>query len=511
MNLSAERELALNCFPYFRERVCGYRDFQDFHKKVDAVLLSDSRYKRVIIPRNHLKSSDVMAWIVWKILKNPDISVLYETSIYAQALKYLGEIKNHFNSPRFVSLFGSWRGSPWSDNKVMVNQRKRLQVAPTVSASGVDKTQTGQHYDLIVLDDLVDENNSKTKEGREKVIARYQQALSLLRPSGTICVIGTPWDRDDLNGWLDKNPAASALFETVRLDIYDENGAILFPQKFCETIEEERLNPGKRSFESLRAQLGPYQFSCQYRCSPEEEAFGEFKKAWLRHLPKEIIQHRLKHNRGTVRIFVDPAMGREHTKDPCDTAIIIAHFMSDYQIDVLLTDIGRYGPGDTVEKVNDYAMYYAATGELEVMIEDVGGWGTLTWLLEQKRNSCPVHYMISPVRPIGDKDRRIRGLFPFYQAGQINHSEDLRDGKFEDQLYRFPKDSHYKDGIDAFSQFTFAMHWPVKHQPRRLAPEGVPVARPYSRRAPLHGAGSVEDRPEKSYINSRDSLFEIGV
>lgn len=513
--IERERALCLQDFSYFRDTICGYRDFQPFHDKVDKVLLSPSKYKRIIIPRNHLKSSAVMSWVLWCILKNPDLSILYESSIYAQAMKYLGEMKKHLESPVWNKYFGDWVGKPWTDSQLMVNKRKKIQPASTISASGVDKAQTGQHYDIIVLDDLVNENNSKTIDQREKVIDRYKQALSLLRPQGIVVVVGTPWDRDDLYGWMDKNPSIIGLFEQIKLDVYDEDGRILFHEKFCETIEEEKVNPHKRSLENLRVQLGAYQFSCQYRCNAEAEDFAEFKKSWLKWSPVKDINSRLKSMRGRVIIKCDPAMGKEHTKRPCDTAIIHAHYMPNHKIDVLFEDVTICTPGDTIEKLHSYAMAYVGMGlEVEVMIEDVGFQGYLVTRVEEKMRASGRHYSVISVPPIGDKHKRVRALFPYYQSGQITHSEAIKGKKLEDQLIRFPRGDKI-DAADAHSQYINMINFPIVHH--KKSPEdfdyGVPVKDAFndrSRRAPLD-KGRKQQSSERSYLSETKGIFyDIG-
>lgn len=688
-----EIQLCLDNYQYFREVVCGYKDFQEFHTLIDNVLLGKSKYKRIMIPRNHLKSSSIMSWIVWSLLHNPNMSVLYESSIYRQAKKYVSEIKNIITCDKFKFRFGDWVGTPWTDSDITVSKRKISQPAPTISASGLDKTQTGQHYDLIILDDLVDENNSKTEEGRQKAIDRYNNAISLLRPSGTIVIVGTPWDRDDLYGWIDKNPAASQLFETLKLDVYDRNGRIRFREKFCETIEEELLNPGKRSLESLRIQNGPYKFSCnpaeapilmadlsekriehikpgdevigfefgnrksnvkktrlvktkviatgsrlalvykitlasgkiirctqdhkwftgrldkdhqkylpakigrnliklfgkyefkehpdwkwlagiidgegsvhnrnpakkdrivenilqnssgyifseqdkvikiepdqfetvysfqtetgnyicwgyaskncQYRINPDAEAFGEFRPTWIKRISNDLAKQTLQSPaRGVVRIFCDPAMGKENSVAPCDTAIILTHFRKDKVIDVLGEDVQVIDPGSTIISLHDYALIHSRTGEVEVYIEDVGFQGVMITQLEKLRNESGVYYGIFASRPTQDKDRRIRGLFPYYRFGQINHVEALVGGKLETELERFPK-IRLKDAADALSQFVYMCNFPLQKKEETLniyAKNAVTTMRAPVVKKNNDGLG------ESSYMftNDKDSLL----
>ena len=333
-------QLVISSYHEFRKRICGYKDFEPFHQQLlDPKLTSNSKYKLIMIPRNHQKSSAIMAYVLWRIIKNPNLSILYESSIYEQARRYLSEMKNIIESEPWKLIFGDWKGAVWRDSEILINKRKLFQPAPTISTSGIDKTQTGQHYDMIVADDIVDEHNSKTQDMREKVIDRYTQYQSLLRPGGELIITGTPWDEEDLYGWLHKDKQAKILsqFETLRFGAYDEHGQIRFKKKFCETIEEESYpeNKGKRSFESLKIQLGHYKFSCNYLCYPQRGDEAEFKNAWIKRSTPQDCLRRLEEVPGRVYIFIDPALGRENSVDPCDVGIIVAHFMPNKMIDVL--------------------------------------------------------------------------------------------------------------------------------------------------------------------------------
>ena len=119
------------------------------------------------------------------------------------------------------------------------------------------------------------------------------------------------------------------------------------------------------------------------------------------------------------------------------------------------------------------------------------------------------HYQITPARPHGDKDKRIRGLFPYYQFNQITHSDKVKDGKLERQLLRFPLD-RLRDAADAFSQFPQVISWPMKKM-KKEPPwvQEIPVNRYTTRAYP-------NKKPEKKSTDSSylfkngDSMFNIG-
>jgi hypothetical protein len=508
--LSLEASRAYHDFHYFRKYIANYSDFQEFHNAVDRVLLSPSRRKKILIPRNHLKSSDVIAWLAWTILRNTDVSILYETSVYKQTLKYTKELQGIILSDRWKRLYGDFKGRPWREEggEFIINRRKRSQVAPTLTASGLDRTQTGQHYDIVVFDDIVDEHNHRTEEGREKAIERFRNATSLLRPGGMIVLIGTPWDEKDLYGWLEENPKIAAEFETIRMDIYfPGTRRIMFHQRFVETIEEEV--PGKESLEYLRITNGPFKFACQYRCNPKAEDFAEFKESWLHYEDDQEILKRMLHpsTHGKSCLFVDPAVGKEHTLHPCDNGIVGAHFhpalpSTPSKADVFLAEGINIDPGSLIERIHAYAVSLRLD---EVYIEDVQFQSVLLRLLELKRNQERQTYRIIPVNPqrFGDKDRRIRGLFPYYRFGQITHAASLKGSKLENQLKRFPKD-RLKDVIDAFAQFPFMTPFPLVRMQKKDQ-----LAKISGNAYSAHRAPKIVPKPKKG--STEDDIWNVGI
>ena len=133
--LEIEKNLAYTNLDYFRKRVCDYHDFQDFHKQIDEILLSTSKYNLIIIPRNHLKSSDVMSWIMFTLLKDPNLSFLYESSVYEQATKYVSAMQRIIEDAKWQSLYGNWKGDVWTSKQFTINKRTIHQPAPTICAA----------------------------------------------------------------------------------------------------------------------------------------------------------------------------------------------------------------------------------------------------------------------------------------------------------------------------------------------------------------------------------------
>ncbi len=62
--------------------------------------------------------------------------------------------------------------------------------------------KTGQHYDVIIHDDLNTEENSDNPDQRKKILRHYKMNTSILEPDGILVVIGTRYATDDVIGHI---------------------------------------------------------------------------------------------------------------------------------------------------------------------------------------------------------------------------------------------------------------------------------------------------------------------
>src|SRR5206468_393289 len=124
------------------------------------------------------------------------------------AERQLQEIKHHLQNPILLDLFPDvlWANPTkdaerWSSSEIIV-RRSRGPKEPTISIIGAEGAVAGMHYEHGSFDDLVDEQNSITKDQLEKVIDWYKSAQSLFEPNATQELVATPWAFGDLSDWL---------------------------------------------------------------------------------------------------------------------------------------------------------------------------------------------------------------------------------------------------------------------------------------------------------------------
>lgn len=168
------------------------------HSDCVAVLESNAKRKLIVMPRGTFKTSLAsVAYAMWELERNPNLRILLDSELYTNSKNILREIKSHYESDRFVSVFGPRRGALWNEGEIVLSTRTEIKKEASITAGGVGTQKTGQHYDLIIADDLNSNKNSHTPEGCEKVIMHYKLYTSLLEPDGTIALVGTRYSQGD--------------------------------------------------------------------------------------------------------------------------------------------------------------------------------------------------------------------------------------------------------------------------------------------------------------------------
>jgi len=195
--------------------ILGMKDWDDsLHGDLVRELNLPDRNKLLLIPRGHLKSSIVtVGWSIQQVLINPNTRILLTNAVWDLSRKFLREITGLLQDKSPLSdIFGQFngKGSKFTEDEITISQRTIGTVKePTIQTGGVEKAVTGAHFDIIIHDDLVEENNIGTPEQIQKIIRFRQNCLDLLDPGGIELIIGTRWAMGDLYGFLIENEMTS--------------------------------------------------------------------------------------------------------------------------------------------------------------------------------------------------------------------------------------------------------------------------------------------------------------
>lgn len=185
----------------------NYQDVNWYtHGNIIRALEANTKRKLIVCPRGAFKSTVcTISYCIWRLIKNPNERILIDSEIYTNSKTFLREIKAHFESERLVSLFGQFNTmGNWSDGSITIT-RAITNKESSITCGGIETVRTGQHYTIIIGDDLNSDKNSLTQEARLKIIQHYKFYTSLLEPTGTIVIVGTRYAINDVIGHIMEN------------------------------------------------------------------------------------------------------------------------------------------------------------------------------------------------------------------------------------------------------------------------------------------------------------------
>ncbi len=200
-----DRMEALKDPDFFIRRVLCY-EFTQFHARWLGLQNANSE-TLILAPRGHGKSTIcTVAYSLWRLLRNPDTRILIVSNTAEQADALSGEIRLQTETNETLrTLFGDLRDGAWRAGRFTIAGRTRICKEASVTSTGVEGAIVSRHYEIIILDDVVDEENSQSTHGREKLRTWYAKVLlPCLEPGGELHILGTRYHPRDLYGALIK-------------------------------------------------------------------------------------------------------------------------------------------------------------------------------------------------------------------------------------------------------------------------------------------------------------------
>lgn len=182
----------------------------DHGKTQEIIELLDDRslqFKLVMAPRESRKSTILQGFCVRQILLNPNVRICYigrtDSITRGKALA----IRAQLMKPEVVERFGSQQGDKWEEMEFTVAGRtdKGLQNA-TFTAFSMDSPPTGGRFNIVILDDFIDQSNVTTQDQNKKSKEKFALLAPFVARGGTMLVIGTRWADDDLYSDIEGNP-----------------------------------------------------------------------------------------------------------------------------------------------------------------------------------------------------------------------------------------------------------------------------------------------------------------
>lgn len=209
-----------------------------------------------------------IARTLWEIGKNPNSRWIVLSNTKSQAAKIISTLKEYIDkSEELHEVFPHLRrGTVWGEYRFTVD-RTSIAKDPTVQAAGAFGNVMGSRADGVILDDILDLENTTTKDQRDKLWKWLKATIhGRLTRKSVMRVIGTAFHpKDAMHSY-----ARQKNFAAFRYPAIDDNGNPRWPERFpLERIEEKRVD------------LGPIEFARQMMCVARDDSTARFKQAWI--------------------------------------------------------------------------------------------------------------------------------------------------------------------------------------------------------------------------------------
>lgn len=407
---SKKANIGLNDLYYFDKYILNYREMEEQpHRGLcDFVMKPGSLFQLILEPRGCFKTSCItVGYSTHSIIRNPNIRILIDTEDVSISKTFLREIKDHFeNNSEVRKFFGDFVGNKWTEHEIIVSKRTKTHLKePTIALAGIETTRVGQHYDLIICDDLHSQQNVSTPEQIVKVKKHFKLLFSLLDPGGQMIVIGTRWHFDDLYGEIiEKEMERRAAgkpkrFRIRRKKAIKEDGTLHFPTRLT-----------REFLDDVKMEQGSYIFSCQYQNEPVDQDSAKFKKVWIKYYGTTAPQGLF------ITSVLDPAISKKD--DGCYSAITTIG--SDYDGYWFILDVLRMKLNPT-EVVNAIFTTQQKWNPVRFGIEVVAYQKSLKYWVKERSMDGGVFPNIVELRTDTTitKPMRIEGLIPRVEYGMI--------------------------------------------------------------------------------------------
>lgn len=241
--------------------------------------LEKHRYAVLIAPVEHAKSQQVAVGKTLHVLgqdPNKRLAIISNTAMMAE--KVLRTIRTQIErNPRLREVFPNLRQSerdedPWRQSAITVH-RSSVARDPSIQALGIYGPLVGSRLDGVIMDDVLDFENTRTEEQRKKLIEWFDTTVITRMVRGSfIYAIGTPWHPDDFLHELEKRPG----FESKRYSAVlnpDDPPARWVPL-WKEQWDVARLL-------ERRANMPEGHFARKYLCRVRLDDTSRFRQVWL--------------------------------------------------------------------------------------------------------------------------------------------------------------------------------------------------------------------------------------
>lgn len=229
------------------------------------------KYNRLLIwsAIEHGKTQQMaVARTLWDLGRNPNLRNVICSSTKGQAKKIARSIKGYIEgSEPLRAIFPDLTpGTPWGESDFTV-QRTSFAKDPSVQCTGLHGNILGARIDRLVLDDILNYENTRTSHARKDVKNWVKSTLlGRLTKNAQVRNIGNAWHPEDLLHEFAKMKSWNAFSYSALLP----DGTPRWPEAWNAARLEAKLE-----------ELGPIEYARQLLCQARDDSSSTFKRLWI--------------------------------------------------------------------------------------------------------------------------------------------------------------------------------------------------------------------------------------
>ena len=338
------------------------------------------------------------AYSLMNLLKYPEKSIAVACKKQGQAQDLIRQIKNFLQDDYVKEMFGDLQGDLWNETSLnLTNKTDKTQLEPSITAAAVsaDTSFISKHFDIIILDDIVGVENSRTVGQREKLIDFYNSTIvPASKPTTEIHCIGTHYHWADFWVYLE----GLGIYKILKMKAID-NGKSYWEEWV--TLDELLLK---------KKEIGTKDFNMQYQMTVEKQNAGLFKTKWINYYTL------LPEGNYTTIISVDPAISQ---KDNADYFVLTVAKYNNLGIMYIVDQVrDKLTVKEQVNLIQTYSIAYPQA--LRIGIESVAYQSALYQLCKEAGITRVV-----PIKTVKDKTSRFSSFSARFEAGEVFINKNL--------------------------------------------------------------------------------------
>jgi len=313
---------------------------------------------------------------------------------------------------------------------------------PTLKVLGVGSRIISGHYDLIILDDITDSENSHTETRRQDLENWYNGDLvGTFVPETRVINIGTRWHEDDIHNYFMTKPGFKNLRYKALINeeevLEGKEAKVLWPSRF----PWESDDPNIISLKFIRKHQGEVYFQMQYQNNIIASGVSKVKPEWI-----EAAISRFRKLDGLIpfnlKRYIGVDIGGEDKKSDWGVSTVVG---IDNVGDIYILDYTRThsSPNKQFEIMKSLDSKWQAS---RIGMESVAQQKHMVSDVAQKNPNLP----IMPIKSswVNDRDTRTDRLSILFETNRIYLNPSLK--YLIEELRVYPRGKH-DDCIDSLS------------------------------------------------------------